>query len=72
MMKQQSHEEMFAILQKALWDYGDLNQLAEETGISLGTLYKYRRVGHSFPWPRMSTWQAIMPALGLRLELVKT
>jgi len=69
MKRQQNHEEMFRLLQEALWEHGDISSLSEATGISNTTLYKYRRVGKKYPWPRYNTWQAIMPALGLQLEL---
>lgn len=68
-MKQQSHKEMFQLLQDAIWSYGDIYSLSIETGISTSTLYKYRREGHKFPWPRFATWQALMKPLKLRLTL---
>ena len=69
MEKQQTHAEMFVILQEALWKYGDLVQLSEICGISVSTLYRYRNCGNKFPWPRMSTWEKILEPLNLRLSL---
>ena len=61
--------EVMNLVRKALYDYGDLEYLADEIGRSSGCLYRIR--GGYTRWPRWDTLFALLPHLNLALTVVE-
>ena len=67
-MSDEARAEIMVEVRKALYDYGDLNPLAEQIGRSVGCLYSIRS-GYT-RWPRWDTLFALLPGLDLELRVV--
>lgn len=62
---QQSREEIMGIIIDALNRFGDMEMLANRTGLSKGCLQNIRR--GKTAWPRWTTLETIMIPLKIRL-----
>lgn len=65
--EQQSREEIMGIIRAALDQFGDMEMLANRTGLSKGCLQNIRR-GKTL-WPRWPTLEIIMIPLKIRLTV---
>ena len=65
--EQQSREEIMGIIRAALDQFGDMEMLANRTGLSKGCLQSIRR-GKTL-WPRWTTFETIMIPLRIRLTV---
>ena len=65
--EQQSREEIMGIIRAALDQFGDMEMLANRTGLSKGCLQRIRS-GKTM-WPRWPTLETIMIPLKIRLTV---
>ena len=64
--QQQSRDEIMEIIRTALYRFGDMEMLANRTGLSKSCLQNIRR-GKTV-WPRWNTLETIMIPLKIRLS----
>lgn len=67
--EQQSRDEIMGIIRDALDEFGDMQMLANRTGLSKSCLQNIRR--GKTQWPRWNTLETIMIPLKLRLTMRK-
>ena len=64
--QQQSRDEIMEIIRTALYRFGDMQMLANRTGLSKSCLQNIRR--GKTAWPRWNTLETIMIPLKIRLS----
>ena len=69
-MEQQSREEIMAVFQDALHDFGDMKMLSVRCGISRSALDNIRS-GRT-KWPRLVTLETLMVVLHIRMLVQRT